>query len=86
MLLWIEAAGWDMPGSDNWITSDDALFVIEAGVAGGMGAPEIVPFATQVAAQAFQEIYGGRVVAISDIPDETVLGAIDHDAELKVPQ
>ena len=79
------AAAWDRPGTDNWIDSDAAVFVIEAGVAGGMGAPEIVPFANQDGAQAFTDDFGGRIVKIADIPEEAVLGPVDPDVKLQVP-
>ena len=37
------AASWDAPGETNWVAAGKAAFVIGAGVAGGMGAPEVVP-------------------------------------------
>ncbi len=80
------APGWQSPGVENWIASDSAHFVIEAGVAGGMGAPEVVPFASRGAALAFASRYGGRVVALADIPDGAVLGPVDPDTTLEVPQ
>ena len=39
------AQSWENPGISNWIPADKAVFVVGAPVAGGMGAPEIVPFA-----------------------------------------
>ena len=80
------AESWSQPGTDNWVGSDDAVYVIEAGVAGGMGAPEIVPFAEIEAANVFSVMYGGRIVAFADIPDEVALGAVDPGAGLEVPQ
>ncbi|NND19245.1 MAG: copper resistance protein CopZ [Silicimonas sp.] len=79
------AEAWNLPGIDNWIDSEEAVFVIDAGVAGGMGAPEIVPFSSQAAAQSFADNFGGRIVPIADIPIETALGPVDPDVKLKVP-
>ena len=79
------AEAWDRPGIDNWIASDAAVFVIEARVAGGMGAPEVVPFSSPTGAQSFTDTFGGQVVQFSEIPDETVLGAVDPDEKLQVP-
>lgn len=41
-----DAESWLTPGVDNWIEAENAVFVVGAEVRGGMGAPEIVPFAT----------------------------------------
>lgn len=79
------APAWSLPGIDNWIAADTAHFVIDAGVAGGMGAPEVVPFASLSGAEAFSRKFGGRIVSLADIPDETVLGPVDPDANLQVP-
>jgi len=59
--------------------------VIDAGVAGGMGAPEIVPFADQSAAEAFIATYGGHAVTFGQIPDRTALGPVDLDLLLETP-
>lgn len=79
------AESWDTPGINNWTPAPEAHFVIEAGVRGGMGAPEVVPFARREDAEAFTTRYGGRIVTLDDIPDEAVLGAVDPDAELQEP-
>ena len=42
--------------------------------AGGMGAPEAVPFGTEPPARAFAAAHGGRVVRLDEIPDDYVLG------------
>lgn len=80
------AAGWDTPGQDNWVSAETSLFVIEADVAGGMGAPEIVPFVNERAALDFTAKYGGRIVDLASIPDEAVLGPVDPDLTLEVPK
>ena len=79
------APSWAEPGRDNWIATADAVFVVGAGVAGGMGAPEIVPFANPAAAEDFIARYGGRAVALDDIPDDAAIGPVDLDLTLEVP-
>ena len=71
------AMSWDDPGTTNWIDAETAFFVIESGIAGGMGAPEVVPFAEAVAAEDFAAREGGRIVRLGDIPDAAVLGPVD---------
>ncbi|MCA8883851.1 MAG: nitrous oxide reductase accessory protein NosL [Rhodobacteraceae bacterium] len=79
------APSWRFPGDDNWIDAQSARFVVDAGVAGGMGAPEIVPFADERAADAFVGRYGGAVVTLDTIPDGAALDPIDLDAKLEDP-
>lgn len=79
------ATNWQEPGIDNWIIANDAFFVVDAPVAGGMGAPEIVPFAKQSDAEAFVARWGGAVMALDVIPDEAALGAVDLNAPLETP-
>lgn len=79
------AESWTQPGTDNWIDLDGAWFVIGSNVAGGMGAPEAIPFGTQAGADAFARDNEGRVVRAEDIPTEYVLGAVDVSAATSVP-
>ncbi|QGX98374.1 copper resistance protein CopZ [Roseovarius faecimaris] len=79
------AESWLLPGTTNWIDADTAHFVIEAGVRGGMGAPEVVPFAEPGDAAAFVSEFGGRVVGLADIPDTEVTGPVDPDMTLQEP-
>lgn len=79
------AKNWSEVGVDNWIAADAAHFVVDAGVAGGMGAPEIVPFSEQGAAQSFVAQYGGVIVALDAIPDAAALAPVDLDTPLKDP-
>lgn len=79
------AQSWNLPGIRNWIDADSAVFVVGAGVAGGMGAPEIVPFADQQAAEAFIATYGGASVTFEQIPDDAALGPVDLDQLLETP-
>ena len=79
------APNWQSPGISNWIAADDALFVVGADVAGGMGAPEIVPFASAEGAEGFISQYGGMTMRLNDIPDDAALGAVDLDQPLETP-
>lgn len=79
------AENWATPGISNWIAADDAHFVVGAPVAGGMGAPEIVPFAQSVDAQGFIAQYGGQSLPLNDIPDEAAIGAVDLALKLETP-
>ncbi len=67
------APSWEEPGRDNWTLAETAHYVIDSGRAGGMGAPEVVPFADRPAAERFAAAHGGRVVGLDDIPDAAVL-------------
>jgi len=71
------AQSWDTPGRDNWVAAADMHFVVGADVTGGMGAPEIVPFATPQAARDFAARNGGEVMTLDEIPAETVLAPVD---------
>jgi copper chaperone NosL len=71
------APSWDAPGIDNWIAAEDAVFVVGADVAGGMGAPEVAPFETEQAARDFAALHGGEVMRLDQIPAEAVLGAVE---------
>ncbi len=66
-------ADWDSPEAGTWIDARAALFVVGSRRAGGMGAPEPVPFAERAAAEGFASTYGGRVVSYGEVPDEHVL-------------
>ena len=79
------APSWRHPGDNNWIVADQATYVVGAGVAGGMGAPEIVPFGDPRAAQAFIAIYGGTLMSFDQIPDDAALGPVDLDQILETP-
>ncbi|MDZ4137241.1 MAG: nitrous oxide reductase accessory protein NosL, partial [Paracoccaceae bacterium] len=58
---------------DNWINAKDAVFVVGSAQAGGMGAPELVPFARRPEAEAFAAHNGGRVLTLAAIDDADVL-------------
>jgi copper chaperone NosL len=71
------APSWENPGPDNWITAEDAVFVVGAAMQGGMGAPELVPFSDQAAAQDFVARNGGNILSLITVPDEAVLAPVE---------
>lgn len=75
------AETWDAPGAENWIDARQAFFVIGSSMSGGMGAPETVPFSTEVAARRFVEDNGGEIVGFADIPPDYVLGSTPNEIE-----
>jgi copper chaperone NosL len=70
--LGAEGATWAEPGVANWTDARTAHYVVGSGVEGGMGAPEVVPFAELAEAKAFAAERGGVVMALDDIPDSAV--------------
>jgi len=72
-------ATWEDPGAGNWILLDGATLVVGSDRVGGMGAPEIAPFAERAKADAFISAHGGAVVPLSEIPDEAVLGPVEFE-------
>ncbi|MGB8621777.1 MAG: nitrous oxide reductase accessory protein NosL [Paracoccaceae bacterium] len=79
------APNWKNPGVRNWTAARTATFVVGAGVRGGMGAPEIVPFAKPEDADAFIDRYGGTAMTIDEIPDDAVLAPVDLNTPLEEP-
>lgn len=71
------AADWNDPGADNWINANDAWFVVGADAVGGMGAPEIVPFAAHEKAEAFATERGGEVKRLQEVSTADVLTPIE---------
>jgi len=68
------AADWNNPGENNWIDARKAWYVIGSERQGGMGAPEAVPFSSEVQARDFVQKYGGRVVDFTSIPRDYIQG------------
>ncbi len=68
-------ASWAEPGA--WIRADRAVYVLGAGLRGGMGAAELVPFATGEAADAFARDHGGEVRGFDAIAAADVLAPED---------
>ncbi|WP_333683633.1 nitrous oxide reductase accessory protein NosL [Pontibaca methylaminivorans] len=79
------ARAWNEPGAMNWIDATDAVFVVGAPVRGGMGAPEIVPFAKAEDAEAFIARYGGGAMPLDEVPPEAAFAPVDLDMQLEEP-
>ena len=71
------ASEWASPGTDNWIDAKITFFVVGSDAIGGMGAPELVPFATSDDAAAFVKKHGGHIKRLADIKPEDVLAPVD---------
>jgi copper chaperone NosL len=71
---------WDRPGDGNWIVADKAFYVLGSARAGGMGAPEAVPFSSRERAEDFVRAEGGRVLTLADITNDMVLAPVDAGA------
>ena len=69
----------DAPEPGTWIDANGALYVIGSDRMGGMGVPEAVPFATQEAAEGFVAAHGGRIVALTDVPESYIFAYADED-------
>lgn len=80
-----KAASWDEPGTTNWIDARDAFYVQGSSRRGGMGAPELVPFAEEADARRFAETHGGSVLLHDDITAAMVLGPVDVDPDVPAP-
>ncbi|VAW18714.1 hypothetical protein MNBD_ALPHA12-537 [hydrothermal vent metagenome] len=74
-----KADSWAEPGIDNWIKAKNAFYVMGSDAEGGMGAPEMVPFADKQQAEKFALERGGKVVALDDIKQEMVLSPVEFD-------
>jgi len=72
-----KATDWASPGTENWIKAETAFYVAESTAIGGMGAPEMVPFATADDARAFVKQHGGEIKRLSEIDAEDVLKPVD---------
>lgn len=80
------APSWEEPGADNWIDISSAHLVVGSHRRGGMGAPELVPFASAEDARGFVGQHGGEVLQIDQIGDEMVLGPVEVDPENMMPR
>ena len=72
-------AQWDEPEPGTWIDASGALYVIGSERMGGMGVPEAVPFATREAAERFATEHGGRIVALTDVPESYIFSYAEED-------
>jgi len=75
------AESWHEPGIDNWLLAENAHFVVGSDAAGGMAAPELVPFGDRAAALAFTAERGGTIMQLADIPDAEVLTPVELDPD-----
>lgn len=66
-------ANWEKPGLDNWIDARMAWYVLDSDKAGGMGAPETVPFSTKEKAESFVVRHGGTVHKFDTIPEKYIV-------------
>ena len=73
-----KATSWENPQNDGiWISAEEAFYVVGSVKRGGMGMPEVVPFASQANALDFAKQFGGTVVNYQNIatkylfPDDT---------------
>ncbi|MEZ5824666.1 MAG: nitrous oxide reductase accessory protein NosL [Geminicoccaceae bacterium] len=57
-----------------WIAVDEAFYVIDSQISGGMGASEAVPFSHREDADAFQARHGGKVVRLAEIDQDWIFG------------
>lgn len=86
LAIWVndmgaQGATWTDPGTTNWITAEAAHFVVGSRIMGGMGTPEIVPFADVTKANAFVAKNGGQVMRLTEIPDAAVLAPVIFDGD-----
>ena len=72
-------AQWDAPEPGTWIDAAGAHYVIGSDRMGGMGVPEAVPFATHDAAERFVAAHGGRIVALTNVPESYIFAYADED-------
>lgn len=66
-------ASWDHPKPGAWVDAHSAWYVVGSSRVGGMGAPEPVPFAERTKAEAFQSLFGGRMLSFEQIPEDEIL-------------
>lgn len=67
-----DGATWAEPGAANWTDAKTATYVVGSDATGGMGAPELVPFADPGEAEAFAALHGGAVMGLEAIPDSAI--------------
>jgi copper chaperone NosL len=63
-----------------WVDAKEARFVIGSDGAGGMGAPEAVPFVDPATAAAYAAAQGGMVATLAEIPDAYVVAPVEIGA------
>ena len=68
------AESWEHPGRDAFVPAGEAVYVWGSDRRGGMGAPELVPFADPAAARAFIAHHGGRILTFAEARRLPLLG------------
>ena len=86
LAVWVNDMGapgatWESPGATNWIDGHKAHYVVGSARDGGMGAPELVPFADRRAALDFAARHGGNVMGLEAIPESAVIAPVPDDGE-----
>lgn len=81
LAMWVNDMGapgatWTQPGAENWIDATTAHYVVDSSIEGGMGAPELVPFADLDKAADFAAKNGGAVMSLAAIPDRAVMAPV----------
>ena len=76
------APSWETPGIDNWLLAQNAHYVVGSDAVGGMAAPELVPFGTRTAAEAFATERGGTILSLAEIPDTEVLSPVNLEGDI----
>lgn len=74
------AESWENPGDSNWIDVTEAVFVMGSSKMGGMGVPELVPFAEVADAEQFVARYGGSILAYENVTADMVLAPVEREA------
>nr|AWJ66021.1 nitrous oxide reductase maturation protein, outer-membrane lipoprotein [uncultured bacterium] len=80
LAIWVNDMGasgatWENPGSSYWIDAQTAHYVVGSSQAGGMRAPELVPFA-DISTATFADAHGGTVSALDAIPGSAVIAPV----------
>ncbi|WP_300054970.1 nitrous oxide reductase accessory protein NosL [uncultured Roseobacter sp.] len=73
----MSTVAWETPGAENWMSAEDAHYVVGSGKVGGMGAPELVPFSDAARAQTFVTRFGGTIHQMTDIPESAFLAPVE---------
>ena len=86
LAIWVNDMGapgatWAVPGQNNWISAQDAIYVVGSRAVGGMGTPETVPFADTEKAHKFAELNDGEVMRLAEISDDAVLAPVVLDGD-----
>ncbi|WP_127904080.1 nitrous oxide reductase accessory protein NosL [Solirhodobacter olei] len=76
------AESWAVPGEKAWTDGNKAVYVLDSNRKGGMGMPEAVPFASRADAEAFLKDAGGRIAALSEVPEGYVRPEIGNGAAM----